>query len=114
LIDTLALTRRRLIVVKDLAFHSAVVGLLESRRIDAFYSQLATELRFYLMVLSVSDREYERPRSVLEEHRPILEALESGDIEAAVRAVTVHVESNADRVKAILERNPSDRRRPQF
>ncbi|GAA1787252.1 GntR family transcriptional regulator [Planosporangium flavigriseum] len=91
------------IVVKDLAFHAAVVGLLASKRIDAFYSQLATELRFYLMVLSVTDREYERPESVLEEHRPILDALESGDTEAAVQAVTVHVEGNGERLKAILE-----------
>lgn len=101
------------IVAKDLAFHAAVVGLLGSRRIDAFYAQLTTELRFYLMVLTVSEREYERPGSVVDEHRPILEALEAGDLDAAAAALTQHIKDNARRVRAIFDkREAASVRRP--
>lgn len=90
------------IVERDLAFHAAVVGLLASRRIDAFFAQMAQELRFYLMVLSVSDREYENAEAVVTEHETIVAAIEQRDPAVAVAAVRHHIEINAARVKAIL------------
>jgi DNA-binding GntR family transcriptional regulator len=90
------------IVAKDLAFHAALVALLGSSRLDTFYRQLVQELRFYLMVLTVEDREYERPDFVIEEHRVIVDALEAGNAAAAVAAVSEHVRSNAARLSAIL------------
>lgn len=90
------------IVERDLAFHAAIVGLLGSRRIDAFFAQMIQELRFYLMVLSVADREYENGDAVVAEHEPIVAAVEAGDPAAAVAAVRRHIEFNAERVKAIL------------
>lgn len=98
-----AATRKpEVIVERDLAFHAAVVGLLGSRRIDAFFAQMIQELRFYLMVLSVSDREYENAEAVVEEHETIIAAIEERDPAVAVAAVRRHIEVNAARVKAIL------------
>ena len=37
------------------------------------------ELRFYLTVLSLEDREFEHPDDILAEHQVILAAIESGD-----------------------------------
>jgi DNA-binding GntR family transcriptional regulator len=65
----------RRIVDRDLAFHSALVSLLDSTRLDEFYAELTRELRFYLMVLSVEDREFEDPQVVLAEHEAILRAI---------------------------------------
>src|SRR5918995_614979 len=60
------------IVDVDLAFHSAIVSMLHSTRLDEFYAELMVELRFYLTVLSLEDREFEHPDDILAEHRTIL------------------------------------------
>ena len=92
----------RQIADQDLAFHSAIVALLDSSRLDEFYAELTQELRFYLMVLSVQDREFENPGVVLAEHEAILSAIRSRDPDRAVREVRVHIETNAQRLKEIL------------
>jgi len=92
----------RRIVDHDLAFHSAIVALLDSSRLDEFYAELTRELRFYLMVLSVEDREFENPSALLNEHQAILAAIRSGDRGRAVTEVRAHIETNARRLKEIL------------
>jgi DNA-binding GntR family transcriptional regulator len=92
----------RRIVETDMAFHSAIVALLGSSRLDEFYAELTRELRFYLMVLSVEDREYENPAALLAEHEAILTAIRSGDRDRAAREVRSHIETNARRLKEIL------------
>lgn len=92
----------RQIVDQDLAFHSAIVALLDSSRLDEFYAELTQELRFYLMVLSVADQEFENPGMVLAEHEAIMSAIRSGDRERAVQEVRAHIETNAQRLKEIL------------
>jgi DNA-binding GntR family transcriptional regulator len=90
------------IVDADLAFHSAIVTMLRSSRLDEFYAELLVELRFYLTVLSLEDREFEHPDDILAEHRVILEAIESGDTATAVQQVRSHIQTNAERVIEIL------------
>lgn len=90
------------IVEVDLEFHSAILGILDSTRLDAFYAELMVELRFYLMVLSIQDREFERPEVLLAEHHDILTAIESGDSDGAVEKVRSHILSNAARVAEIV------------
>jgi len=58
MVEAAELRQLKLIVERDLALHAAIVRRLGSRRIDAFYEQLALQLRFFLMVLSVEDLEY--------------------------------------------------------
>ncbi len=90
------------IVENDLAFHVALVSLLDSSRVDAFYAQLVRELEFYLMVLSLEEREHERPGDVLTEHRPIVDAIVAGDGATAARMVTEHIQVNTERVRRVL------------
>jgi DNA-binding GntR family transcriptional regulator len=92
----------RRIADRDLAFHSAIVALLDSSRLDEFYAELTQELRFYLMVLSAEDREFENPGVVLAEHEAILSAIRSGDRDRAVAEVRAHIQTNAQRLKEIL------------
>jgi DNA-binding GntR family transcriptional regulator len=94
----------REIVARDLAFHTALVGLIGSDRINDFYAQLVRELEFYLMVLSDEEREYERPDFVTEEHQPIMEALEANDPARAARVVSAHIQSSTERIKRIIAR----------
>ena len=75
------------------------MALLDSTRLNEFYAELTQELRFYLMVLSVEDREFENPDVILAEHEAILSALRTGDPDDAVREVRAHIETNAQRLK---------------
>jgi DNA-binding GntR family transcriptional regulator len=92
----------RRIVEMDMAFHTAIVAMLGSSRLDEFYAELTQELRFYLMVISVEDREYENPAAVLAEHEAILDAIRSRDPHRASAQVRSHIETNARRLKEIL------------
>ena len=78
------------------------MALLDSSRLNEFYAELTQELRFYLMVLSVEDREFENPDEILAEHEAILSAIRTGDPDHAVRAVRAHIETNAQRLKQII------------
>jgi DNA-binding GntR family transcriptional regulator len=90
------------IVTADLAFHAAIVATLGSGRIDAFYAGLTRELRFYLTVLSVHERELETPGKLLAEHEPLMDAMRAGDHARAQREAARHITTNAGRVQKIL------------
>lgn len=86
----------------ELAFHTALVRLLDSSRLDDFYADLTIELRYYLLILSVGDHEFENPGRVLIENEPIFTAVVAGTPERAVHEVRGHIETNAARLKRIL------------
>lgn len=92
----------RRIVDRDLAFHAAIVALLDSSRLDAFYAEMSKELRFYLTVGSVADREYDHPEVVVAEHEAILAAIRDGDRERAAAEIRAHIETSALRLMQIL------------
>lgn len=96
------------IVTADLAFHASIVALLGNARIDRFYRDLTTELRYYLTVLSEETREYDDPTTIVSEHSAILNAIESGDTDAAAAAIFVHIDHNARRVCDILRAREGD------
>ncbi|WP_208875667.1 GntR family transcriptional regulator [Streptomyces armeniacus] len=93
---------RARIVAADLSFHAAVVATLGSGRIDAFYSVLTRELRFYLMAISAHDREFEHPDKLIAEHEPLMDAVRAGDCVRAQREAGHHIASNAERVRKVL------------
>jgi DNA-binding GntR family transcriptional regulator len=86
------------IVDRDLAFHQAIVALLDSSRLDEFFAGLTQELRFYLTVLSRS----ESPDQVVAEHRLILDALCAGDRDRAVAEVRAHIETSVEQLQQLL------------
>jgi DNA-binding GntR family transcriptional regulator len=96
------------IAARDLDFHAALVGMLNSKRIDAFYAQLVKELRYLLRVLFV-EREIEMEPAVVEEHQKIMTAIESGDPSHAVDVLTKVLTANAETVLAIFAARNSER-----
>jgi DNA-binding GntR family transcriptional regulator len=90
------------IVAQDVKFHGAVIGLLGNSRIDQFYKAMATELQFYLTVLSFADREFEHPEQVIREHQPIVDACAARDRGRAAQLIEEHIKLNAARVRKIL------------
>ncbi|MEB3370516.1 GntR family transcriptional regulator [Saccharopolyspora mangrovi] len=90
------------IVSADLAFHGAIIGMLNNSRVLSFYEQLSRELHFYLMYLVVRDREFEQSSIVVSGHRTIMDALRAGNLEQAAAEAASHIEHNKARVKALL------------
>ncbi|MEV6714852.1 GntR family transcriptional regulator [Lentzea sp. NPDC051208] len=86
------------IVDRDLAFHQAVVALLDSTRLDEFFTALTKELRFYLTVLSKS----ETPEEVVAQHRVILDAILLGDHDRAVAEIQAHIDVSVEQLKQLL------------
>ncbi|KAB1642544.1 GntR family transcriptional regulator [Gulosibacter chungangensis] len=92
------------IVNADLAFHHAIVGLLESERLSAFYEQISKEMIFYFTVLSYADEEYANPdEPILARHTEIVEAIRRGRRAEASELVTAHIMANFARLKEILQ-----------
>jgi DNA-binding GntR family transcriptional regulator len=86
----------------DLVFHASIVTLLGSPHLDRFFADLRQELRFCLAVLSVEDRETERPAELIEQHAVILEALRDRDRRRAKEVATAHVRANRERATQLL------------
>ncbi|MGC7100675.1 GntR family transcriptional regulator [Amycolatopsis lurida] len=90
-------------VAADLAFHAALVGLAGSTRIDRYFAELTRELTFYLMIITVGDREFEHSDDVVEEHRAILDAVTAAKPDAAGALAGEHIDRNARRVEQLLD-----------
>ena len=60
----------------DVRFHRALVGLLHNAKLEGFYAQLETELRFATLVATRWDALH--GESVVDEHRGIYELLRAG------------------------------------
>ncbi|MBP1887062.1 GntR family transcriptional regulator [Sinorhizobium mexicanum] len=105
LIDSVATQDVGTIVRSDLAFHTEIVALLKSPRIDQFYAQLCRELRFYLVFLSVKDSQFVQLSGVVDEHKPIMDAIESGDVQRAKAEVSNHIRNNEQRVASLIFRH---------
>lgn len=86
----------------DLGFHASIVALLGSPHLDRFFAELRQELRFCLAVLSVEDRETERPDELIGQHAVILEALQDRDRRRAKELATAHVRANRERAAQLL------------
>jgi DNA-binding GntR family transcriptional regulator len=105
--EATTLGRSEDIVACDLAFHRAVVGLLASPRIDAFFATIATEMRYALSILESSYRESKRrPKAALAEHRAIHDALLAADVRLAVRLIGEHVDVNETLLVAAVSADP--------
>lgn len=91
------------IIAADLGLHQAIVGLLESERLSAFYDSICKELVFYFTVLSHADEEYLNPQtSIVEHHGAIVEAIVERRTKDAEGLITRHVDENARRLRDIL------------
>lgn len=83
---------------RHLAFHSSLVGLVGSPRLDAMAASLYAELR---LVLAQVDRARQNAPDQAGSHTLLVRLLESGDVEATVAELERHL---AGAEVAILER----------
>ncbi|TFI40452.1 GntR family transcriptional regulator [Rhodococcus sp. 1R11] len=91
------------VVEADLGFHAAVIGLLASPRADRFFGSIAREMAFAITILEATQRETQtRPAQALAEHEAILRALLDRDHDRALDLITIHVETNCQRLVSIV------------
>lgn len=96
-------------VAADLHFHTLLVRLAGSVRLDRFYQGITNEVRFGFSLLTAADREVEHAEPLLQEHREIYEALSDGDIPHCVDLVTGHLEHYKSRMVQLVDRRTAQR-----
>ncbi|WP_422745744.1 GntR family transcriptional regulator [Mycobacterium sp. WMMD1722] len=100
--QALATEDPRTIVESDLAIHRAIVGMMNSPRLDKFYDELLADLRYFLLVLNLDHHEYESGSGLLAEHQRIVGAFASRDPELARDTIAEIITENRDEVRKIL------------
>lgn len=77
----------------DTAFHGAVIGLLQSPRLEEFYSSIAHQMVRVITLLQESDASQHRNLgAVVAEHRSINAAIQHRDAWESQRLITEHIE----------------------
>ena len=97
------------LVAADISFHSRIVEIADSPRLNRFYRSVASEVRFGFSVVSVLDREVEEPGPLVEEHRQICLHLIHGDTTAAAELLTAHLTHFGERLYEVFSRLDTDR-----
>jgi DNA-binding GntR family transcriptional regulator len=87
----------------DFGFHRILVGALGSARLAAAHERAQGELRLALLQL---DRNYEPPQ--VQEHRQIVEALQSGERSVAAKALSAHLDRAAKRLQNLIRVKESE------
>jgi DNA-binding GntR family transcriptional regulator len=91
-------------VEADLSFHRAVCELAHNRRLLMAWESLSDELAFVISSVQRSDPSVAADPS---EHRAVSAAIEAGDVDEAVRALTHHLDRSRDAMVAALDRTLS-------
>ncbi len=93
----------RRIVEADLGFHTKIIGLLGSPRVDRFMASITTQMVYALAILETSLGDSRtQPEATLAEHRAILEALQSKSHPGAADLINAHVQFNSERLVSIV------------
>jgi GntR family transcriptional regulator, gluconate operon transcriptional repressor len=84
----------------DLAFHHALCELCGNGRILEVFDRYVPTLRGLLRLDELAVRSLDE---VSEQHRPLVEAIEAGDEEAAARAFEAHAEEAGELIADVLD-----------
>jgi len=74
----------------DFKFHQALIDATGSPRLQKFYRSISAEKRLALTYF----RSRQSPSKIAREHRELLDAIRSGDPEAAVQAFRTHIDES--------------------
>jgi DNA-binding GntR family transcriptional regulator len=88
---------------QDLAFHAQICVASGNRRLVEVFNRYVPVVQ---TLLTYDELVYASPDDIAEEHRVILEAIQSGDPEKAASAVAGHCERARDKVSAYFEDAP--------
>jgi DNA-binding GntR family transcriptional regulator len=87
------------IAAADMALHQAIVDHSGHGRLAEQYGRIKHQISIYIRS---SDALVADPQAILDQHRPFVDALIAGDGEAAVAALTAHIESEGAKLVEYL------------
>ena len=93
----------RAVARADLAFHEAVCRLSGNRRLHAVFTRDVPTMQ---ALIKIDDQLYHSLADTAREHRPLLEAIENGDPEAAATGFEAHIDQARDLVAEFIEALP--------
>jgi DNA-binding FadR family transcriptional regulator len=85
----------------DIGFHSALLSELKSPRLSRLYGSLMGEVN--LCMAQVQAHRLLHPQVILEEHIAIVEAVQAGDRNRALREVDQHLNRASSQLVAFLK-----------
>jgi DNA-binding GntR family transcriptional regulator len=86
------------VVESDVEFHRHLVGLLDSTRLNRFYSELQSELWLCLALVTSRPREFD---PLLGEHEELYELMAAGDRERCEQRLEKHLAVSEENLKSI-------------
>ncbi|KQX02947.1 hypothetical protein ASD01_16770 [Ensifer sp. Root423] len=89
----------RKIADADFALHRAIIDLSGHRRLAEQYSRVEQQIRIYI---ASSDALVPVPEVIIEQHRPLIESLKAGDVDASIRAAVDHTEQEGAKLERHL------------
>ena len=90
----------RAVARADLAFHDAVCRLSGNRRLHAVFTRDVPTMQ---ALIKIDDQLYASLADTAQEHRPLLEAIETGDPERAAAGFEGHIDRARDLVMEFME-----------
>jgi GntR family transcriptional regulator, gluconate operon transcriptional repressor len=90
----------------DLAFHEAVCRLSDNARLHEVFERYVPMLR---ALLHVDERMHESLDVVAGQHRPLFEAIASGDVDGAVASFEAHCDTSGELIASYLDALPEHR-----
>jgi len=84
----------------DMAFHRALVEAAGNRSLEEVFARYVPTLR---ALLRLDEHVYRRLDDIAKEHRPLIEALRSGDAAAAADLAEQHCDHAGDLISAYVE-----------
>ena len=88
------------VYARDLAFHEGLCRLSGNGRLHEVFVRYVPMLR---ALLRVDEQVSESAKAIAEEHRPLLEAIERGEVEEAVSLAEQHCDRAASLISSYLE-----------
>ena len=93
----------RAVARADLAFHEAVCRLSGNRRLHAVFTRDVPTMQ---ALIKIDDQLYHSLADMAQEHRPLLEAIETRDPETAAAGFEAHIDQARDLVAEFIEALP--------
>jgi DNA-binding GntR family transcriptional regulator len=93
---------RNAVAEADFEFHKRIIELAEHRRLAQQYGLIEQQIRIFIRS---SDSLVDNPVQIIDQHRPILEALIAGDVEAAGQTSEIHNLVEGEKLSTFLKRH---------
>lgn len=104
---------RGALVQAGYAFHSALIGIADHRRLSDTYASVQQQLLLCMARnLIVREQYYESLQEHVARHRVLLELVESGDRAAALAELAVHGEGSFEKLEALRRRTSTAPQQP--